>query len=86
MTLEEIMESFPDEEFLVADGFDDAIIGVADAFDEPRLVYSVRKCIEILMSEDMSEEDALDHFYYNVSGAYVGPQTPIWCRDNLDII
>ena len=27
MTLEEIIEMFPDEEFLIADGFDGAIIG-----------------------------------------------------------
>jgi hypothetical protein len=33
--------------------------------------------------EDMSDEDALEHFYYNVSGSYMGEQTPIWC-DDLD--
>jgi hypothetical protein len=47
-----------------------------------RLIYSVSKCIEIL-SQDMSEEDALEHFYYNVSGSYVGDKTPIWCIDNF---
>ncbi len=78
--LEDIIENYPDEEFLVADGFNDAIIGV----DEPsmRLIYSINKCIEILMfDENMSEEDALEHFSYNVSGGYVGEKTPIWCHD-----
>jgi hypothetical protein len=45
-----------------------------------RLIYSVSKCIEIL-EEDMSTEDAIEHFDYNVSAAYVGEQTPIWCYD-----
>jgi hypothetical protein len=68
------------ESILSAEGFDDAVIGVATDFTEPRLIYSVSKCIEIL-KEDMSEEDAMEYFTYNVSGAYVGEQTPIWCWD-----
>ena len=57
--LEEILECYPDETFLKADGFDDAVIGVEIA--EPmRLVYSVKRVIEILITEDeMSMEDAL---------------------------
>lgn len=78
MNLESILEKYPDETFLKADGFDDAILGVDES--SMRLIYSISKCIDILM-EDMSDEDALEHFYYNVSGAYVGEQTPIWCDD-----
>ena len=76
--IENIIENYPEEEFLKADGFDEAIIGI----EEPsmRLIYSVSKCLEILRV-DMSEEDALEHFYYNVSGSYVGEKTPIWCVD-----
>ncbi len=69
-----------EENFLKADGFDDAIIGVDET--QMRLIYSVSKCIEILM-KDMSEEEALEYFYFNVSGSYVGQKTPIWCTDNL---
>ena len=32
------------------------------------------------MSE-MSEEDALEHFNFNVNSACVGEKTPIWCQD-----
>lgn len=76
--LKQIIENYPEEQFLKADGFDEAIIG----FEEPsmRLIYSVSKCLEILRA-DMSEEDALEYFYYNVSGSYVGEKTPIWCVD-----
>lgn len=80
--LEALMEAHPDTEFLVADGFDGAIIGYHTSSE--RLIYSVKKCIQILMEEGMTEEDALEHFSYNVEGAYVGEKTPIWCDDNID--
>lgn len=78
--LEHIIEWFPEDEFLKADGFDDAIIGV-DEFSM-RLIYSVSKCIEIL-KKDMDEEEAVEYFEYNVKGAYMGEKTPIFCIDNL---
>jgi len=79
--LQDIIDNFPDEEFLKADGFDEAIIGV-DQY-ELRLIYSYSKCIKILM-KDMSEEEAMEYFDYNVSGSYVGEKTPIWCYDKFD--
>jgi hypothetical protein len=78
--IDSIVERYEDETFLKADGFDEAIIGVDET--SSRLIYSVSMCIEILM-RDMSEEDALEYFSYNVSGAYVGEKTPIWCTDNF---
>lgn len=78
--INEIIERYEDETFLKADGFDDAIIGVDET--TMRLIYSVSKCIEILMRE-MSEEDAVEYFNFNVSGSYSGDKTPIWCTDDL---
>ena len=78
--LNNIIESYQEEEFLKADGFDEAIIGVDE--DSMRLIYSVKKCIEILC-KDMSEEEAIEYFNFNVSGSYVGDKTPIWCMDNF---
>ncbi len=78
--INEIIERYEDETFLKADGFDDAIIGVDET--TMRLIYSVSKCIEILMRE-MSEEDAVEYFDFNVSGSYLGDKTPIWCTDDL---
>jgi hypothetical protein len=79
--LEEILEYYPDETFLKADGLDSAVIGVEIA--EPmRLIYSVSKIIKHLVTEDeMSVEDAMEHFEFNIRGSYVGEQTPIWCDD-----
>jgi hypothetical protein len=46
--INEIIEQYEDETFLKADGFDEAIIGVDET--TMRLIYSVKKCIEILIS------------------------------------
>lgn len=78
--IDKILEWFPEDEILKADGFDEAIIGIDE--HSMRLIYSISKCIEIL-SRDMSEEDAVEYFDFNVAGAYMGEKTPIWCRDDL---
>jgi len=78
--LDKIVEWFPEDEVLIADGFDDAIIGIDS--NSMRLIYSVSKCIEIL-SKDMDEEEAVEYFDFNVRGSYDGEKTPIWCIDNL---
>lgn len=77
--IDKIIEDYPDEEFLTADGFNDAIIGID--IKSMRIIYSFSKCIEILM-KDMTEEEAVEYFEFNVSGAYMGEKTPIWCYDN----
>jgi hypothetical protein len=78
--LSEILERYPEDDFLKADGFDEAILGVCEK--ENKLIYSVRQCIEIL-KKDMEHEEAIEYFYFNMEGAYVGEQTPIWCMDIL---
>jgi hypothetical protein len=78
--LETIIEQNPEDEFLKADGLDEAIIGYDD--QTGRLIYSMSKIIDILIIDDgMTEEDALEHYYYNIHGGYVGEKTPIWCCD-----
>jgi len=78
--LEGILEYYPDESFLKADGFDSAVIGVE--IPSMRLIYSVTKVIETLITEDeMSLEDAMEHYEFNIRGSYVGELTPIWCDD-----
>jgi hypothetical protein len=77
MTLEEIIEMFPEEEFLTADGFDGAIVGVEP--NSMRLVYDRDKMICILMTdEEMEEIDAIEYLEYNTWNAYVGEKTPIF--------
>ena len=78
--LKAILEQYIGEEILKADGFDDAVIGIEAS--SLRLIYSVDKIIEILVTqEDMTFTDALEYYHYNIEGGWVGDQTPIWCYD-----
>ena len=84
--LEQIVEWYPDEEILSADGFDDAIIGMT--YDKHvsayRLVYSRTKCIEVLMTRDgMTDEVASEFLDFNVIDAYVGRRTPVFVDDEM---
>jgi hypothetical protein len=73
-----VMDEYPDEEFLFMEpnDFDAAIIGVT-SFD-PVIVYDIYKIIEILESQGMEYEDALEYFDFNIAGAYMGDKTPIY--------
>lgn len=78
MTLNEILEEMPDEEFLRADGFDEAVIGY-----EPntlKLVYDIDKMVSALVKQGMTEDDAWEFLEYNTFSAYVGEKTPIYIR------
>lgn len=82
--LENIIESYPDQEFVSADGFEDAILGVAQdkVTNTNRLVYSISKCIDILIQKhNMTREEAEEYFDFNTLDAYVGEQTPIYVDD-----
>lgn len=73
-----IEEAIPDESLLLADGLDEAFLGVAVEEDTPRAVYSIERSITALTKGGMSHEEANEYFWFNTAGAYVGEQTPIW--------
>lgn len=80
--IDEIMQCYDDMEFLKAEGFDDAVIGVSQNF---QLIYSETKAIRILMDKNgWNYRDALEYFGHNVRDAYIGPNTPIWCDDDFN--
>ena len=71
-----------DPDILLADGFEDALIGYGTRYMHGVAVYSRSKCLEILMKRDgMTDEEALEFFEFNVSGAYVGENTPVFLED-----
>ena len=69
-----------EETTIFYDGLDEAIIGVE--MYSYRVIYSVQTCIEILCRE-MNEEDAREHFEFNVIGGYLGEKTPIFIDDEF---
>lgn len=79
------------EDALLADGFEDALIGVGIRCGMPYVAcYDAGKCIRILMDQGMSEEDAIEYFDFNVTGADVGEAMPIfvysWVRIRRELI
>jgi hypothetical protein len=69
-------------EALLADGFEDAFVGMAERCGQPSLaVYDAEKCVHILEERDgMDYEEAEEFFSFNVSGAWAGEQTPLFLR------
>lgn len=66
-------------EALLADGFEDALVGIVQQFTKSLAMYDIERCLEILMIRDgMSEDEALEHMDYNVLGSWVGENTPIF--------
>jgi hypothetical protein len=65
------------DEALLADGFEDALLGYATIFNRSVALYDREKCLEILMKRySMSRKNAEEYFEFNVIGAYMGENTP----------
>ena len=69
---------------MLADGFEDAFIGMSYRFgiDVPVATYDRGKCIEILIRDGwqsvLTREEAEEYFEFNVIGSWVGDATPIF--------
>jgi hypothetical protein len=94
MSREEVEELLAESnpEALFMDGFDDAIIGIAERPNfGPIVAYDEEKIIEIIFHQmEASPEDlvdrtkdevclemALEYYYYNVKSTWMGENTPI---------
>ena len=71
---------------LQMDGLDEAIVGKTDlwvpngagASYVEKLVYDGEKIVAILMARDgMDVSEAYEFVDFNITGAYMGPETPI---------
>ena len=85
-------EYYPDyiDKILLADGFEDAFVGVVESFGSaPKACYNYVGCIEILVltkdveEEAMSYDEAIEYLEFNVTQAYVGEYTPAFIRLDL---
>ena len=75
MNLGDYIEVYGDiDNTLKADGYDDCIVGVDT---KSRLIYNADKIVDRL-TEEMTREEALEFFYYNIDGAYMGEYTPVF--------
>ena len=74
-------------EALFADGLDDAIVGYAHRCGTQALVvYDYNRCVDVLMRDNgMSGSEAEEWMGFNVVGAYLGPNTPLFFTSIEDI-
>ena len=75
---ERIIEKF-DDDVVLADGFDSALLGVGGVFNGHAIaVYCRNRCISVLRKQGMTKLEAEEYFDYNVQNAYVGERTPMF--------
>ncbi|MBK7657003.1 MAG: hypothetical protein IPJ18_20260 [Betaproteobacteria bacterium] len=68
-----------DADILFADGYDDAILGVAEWDGVWRVVYDVERILRILRKRDGMTRDEAEEFYaFNIAGASMGERTPVF--------
>ena len=79
----ELKKFLEENECLIADDLDKALIGVTNKDGVMVAVYDIEKCINIL-AKDMDKKDAIDYFYYNIHGGWLGEKTPILLMDITD--
>lgn len=84
--LREFCQEFGDDDVIIFHGWDDCVIGVAEQFSSgPILVYDRDAIIAKMVAEEgLTEEDAWDHFYFNIAGAWVGERTPIFLTTRFE--
>jgi len=82
---EYIEEMLNDNECILADGFNKAIIGISQGL-QPKAIYNMQKCIHILMERDsMNIDEAEEFFDFNVLGG-LNENSPIFIIQNEDLI
>lgn len=67
---------------LYADGFNDCLIGEDS---KGRAVYDADKILDTLvLRDDMTRDEAVEYFWFNIDGAYVGEETPLYVFLNYE--
>lgn len=77
--MKESIKEHLEDHMMVMDGYDDCIIGIAERCGQPNvLAYDTKKVFKKLVKQGMTEDEAIEFFYFNQAGAYVGEGTPIF--------
>jgi hypothetical protein len=80
-----IAEYYPDLLVLDPEYFDAAIMGVVTRIGLEAVCYNTDRILDILVEkEGMSEEEAIEHFDYNIAGSYVGEHTPVFLAFEIE--
>lgn len=65
---------------LFADGLEDALLGyVYRCGTQPVACYDEEKTIELIQKNShLTRQEAIEHYEFNIIGAYVGSKTPFF--------
>jgi len=64
------------EDIILAEGFDDAFLGVVNRAGEKFALYDEDKCLEILEKDGMSHTEAIEYMDYNIRSVFAGLTAP----------
>ena len=85
-TLDQIIERYGEDlDLFIINGFNKSIIGIDE--NSGRIIYSTAKIIDEIIEEsknsgnELTYEEAFDHFAFNIQGSSCGDKTPIICYD-----
>jgi hypothetical protein len=76
--LEKMEEINPDA--VILEELDNCIVGICNTFEGACLLYSETKIIQKLMKE-MTEEEAIKFYEFNILNSHYGQHTPIFLVD-----
>jgi len=76
----EVAENNPDMVRLEPhEKFDKAIIGVVERINLYVLCYDMAQIL-LILQEEMSDEEALEYFDFNILGSWMGDHTPVYLK------
>lgn len=59
--------------------FDQAVVSITTNQEgQVVAVYDEVKIIDVLVDQGMTEDEAWEYFYFNIEGAYMGKNTPVY--------
>jgi hypothetical protein len=76
--------SLIDSKMLFCEGLDNGLVGCRVSFDENNkdiAVYDLRKCVDCLVDDGMTDSEAMEYLDYNTLGSYVGEYTPCFIHN-----
>jgi hypothetical protein len=65
--LQQILDNYPDQPFVILEGLDKAVIGVDQ--NAERLVYSINDIVDCFVEQGMEPDDAIEFYEYNTARA-----------------
>jgi hypothetical protein len=65
--LQEILDNYPDQPFIILDGLDNAVIGVDQ--NAEKLVYSINDIVDCFVEQGMEPDEAIEYYEYNTARA-----------------